>query len=253
MEKKDPPKGIRTLQRAIDILYCFCAETSELTLTEVANSIGLAKSTTMRLLATLEGNGFVEKNPVTSKYKLGRQLYFIGHAAGKSIELRSAAEGAMKRLRQATNETVSIYTLDGDYRICVQQYESMQAIKHTVPVGQKLPLARGAAGKVLLAFQSASFQARILTEQERKADPDVFDKELQMIKREHIAISTDERGEGVAAMASPIFNIEGSMAAALAVSGPKSRFPNDYENMKSLLMDAAINISHDLGYGFYRP
>lgn len=54
-------KGIRTVQRSIDIINCFSLEETELSLTEIANKINLAKSTTTRLLATLEQNSFVQK------------------------------------------------------------------------------------------------------------------------------------------------------------------------------------------------
>ncbi|WP_370514497.1 IclR family transcriptional regulator [Alteribacillus sp. YIM 98480] len=251
VEKSESPKGIRTLQRAIDILNCFHREEPELTLTEISNKIELAKSTTTRLLATLELNHFVEKNPVTSKYRLGRQLYFIGHVAGQSIELRSVAEETMKRLRNQTKETVNLYVLDGEHRTCIQQYESTQSVKHMVSIGQKLPVTVGAGGKVLLAYQSKDFKEQVMGEQPIKTTKTDLKNELKTIVEERYAESIDEREAGTSAASSPIFDIDGNMVAALSVSGPSSRFkPHELPDLKTSLVAAAMEISNYLGYPF---
>ncbi|MFB4163186.1 IclR family transcriptional regulator [Alteribacillus sp. JSM 102045] len=251
LEKSESPKGIRTLQRAIDILNCFHADEPELTLTEIANKIELAKSTTTRLLATLELNHFVEKDPVTSKYRLGRKLYFIGHVAGQSIELRSVAEATMKRLRNQTKETVNLYVLDGAHRTCIQQYESTQSVKHMVSIGQKLPLTIGAGGKVLLAHQSKEFIEQVMEEQPVKKNKTDLKEELNIITEDKYAISVDEREAGSSAASSPIYDINGKVVAALSVSGPSSRFkPQELPELKTSLVAAAMEISNYLGYPF---
>ncbi|MBB6450518.1 DNA-binding IclR family transcriptional regulator [Geomicrobium halophilum] len=251
MEKNEPPKGIRTLQRAIDILNCFHVDEAELTLTEIANKIDLAKSTTTRLLATLEHNHFVEKNPVTMKYRLGRQLYFIGHVAGQSIELRSVSESTMKRLRNQTKETVNLYVLDGEQRVCIQQYESTQSIKHMVSIGQKLPITVGASGKVLLAHQSQKFIEEAMVQQPMKKNKVDLKNELNMIVEEKYTVSIEERETGTSAVSSPIFDINGNILAALSVSGPSSRFkPQERPELKTTLLAAAMEISNNLGYPF---
>ncbi|WP_246031689.1 IclR family transcriptional regulator [Salibacterium salarium] len=252
MENNEAPKGIRTLQRAIDILNCFHEEDRELTLTEISQKIELAKSTTTRLLSTLESNHFVEKNPMTAKYRLGRQLYFIGHVAGQSIELRPVAEPTMKRLRNQTKETVNLYVLDGNHRTCVQQYESTQSVKHMVSIGQKLPLTVGAGGKTLLAHQEKDYIENVMGEQPMIHSKVDLKNELNKIVEEKYAISVDEREAGTSAAASPVFDIDGNITAALSVSGPSSRFnPNELPELKTSLVAAAVEISNNLGYPFH--
>ncbi|MDQ0298045.1 DNA-binding IclR family transcriptional regulator [Salibacterium salarium] len=252
MENNESPKGIRTLQRAIDILHCFQEEDRELTLTEISQKIELAKSTTTRLLSTLESNHFVEKNPITSKYRLGRQLYFIGHLAGQSIELRPVAEPTMKRLRNQTKETVNLYVLDGNYRACVQQYESTQSVKHMVSIGQKLPLTVGAGGKMLLAHQDKDFIDEVIAEQPIFHSKVDLKNELNTIVEEKFAVSVDEREMGTSAASSPVFDIDGNITAALSVSGPSSRFkPKELPELKTSLTAAAVEISNNLGYPYH--
>ncbi|AXF55288.1 IclR family transcriptional regulator [Salicibibacter kimchii] len=247
----EAPKGTRTLQRAIDVLNCFHVNETELTLTEISAKINLAKSTTSRLLATLEYNQFVEKNPITMKYQLGRQLYYIGHVAGQSIELRSVADTTMKRLRDQTNETVNLYVLEGEQRVCIHQYASMQSVKHMISIGQKLPLTLGAGGKILLAHQSMEFIEKAIHQQSMIQSKVTLKNELNHIVEERYAQSIDEREVGTSAASSPIFDINGNVIAALSVSGPSSRFkPQDSTNLKTTLIAAAMEISNNLGYPF---
>jgi DNA-binding IclR family transcriptional regulator len=246
VDKNESPGNIRTLQRAIDILNCFVEEKSELTLTELANQTTLAKSTTTRLLATLEMNHFVEKDPETAKYRLGRQLYFLGFSASRSIELKSIAEPTMKCLRDLTKETVNLYILDGKQRVCIQQYESEQSVKHMIRIGQRLPLTVGAGGKALLAYQSKEFIDEVTAIQPQNVN---LENELQYIVEKKYTVSIDERETGTSAAASPVFNMKGEVVAALSVSGPSGRFQPQYgSELETIVVDAAIAISRNLGY-----
>jgi DNA-binding IclR family transcriptional regulator len=162
MSSKEEDKGIRALQRALNVLKVFTLEEKTLSLTQIASKTKLAKSTTTRLLYTLEQNNFVLKDPVTLKYRLGKQLYILGYIAGQSIKLREVAQTTMERLRNQTKETVNLYVLENEHRICLLQYESLQSVKHMVKIGEKLPLTVGAAGKVILAYQSPEFIENII-------------------------------------------------------------------------------------------
>jgi IclR family transcriptional regulator, KDG regulon repressor len=240
---------IRSVQRAIDILNCFQENNSELTLTEIANDTGLSKSTTTRLLATLERNKFIEKDLTTGKYRLGKQLYFLGYRAGRSIELKEVAKQTMIRLRNQLKETVNLYIKDGEHRVCIQQYESLQSVKHMIQIGQRLPLTVGASGKVLLAFESREFIDEIMEKQVMKKSKLELLSELNEITIENYAISIEEREKGTSAAASPIFNINGQVIAALSISGPAQRFnPSKIENLKTILVASALEISNNLGY-----
>ncbi|MEI3607645.1 IclR family transcriptional regulator [Pseudogracilibacillus sp. SE30717A] len=243
------PQVIRSVQRAIDILHSFSEERAELTLTEISNETGLAKSTTTRLLATLEENKFVEKEATSGKYRLGRSLYFLGHAAGRSIELKEVAKGTMIRLRDQLKETVNLYVLEGENRVCIQQFESLQSVKHMIQIGQKLPLTVGASGKVLLAYESKEFIEEIMEKQVMVKSKTALFSELNMITLEKYAESIEERETGTSAAAAPIFNIHGEVVAALSVSGPAQRFnPSKVAELKTILVASALEISNNMGY-----
>jgi len=239
---------LRTVQRAIDIINCFSFHEQELSLTEISKKINLAKSTTTRLLATLEHNDYIQRNPLTNKYNLGKKLYLIGQIAGNSFDIKEIAKKSMQQLRDQTQETVSLYILENDYRVCIQRYGTTQSVGHIVKIGEKLPLWAGAAGKILLAYQSTEFINSIL----QNLDSSLIKKleeEIPVIKKERCAISLDERGVGVSAVAYPIFDMSNSVIACLAVSGPSTRFtPTLIYQLKDKVKDEGLIISKELDY-----
>ena len=243
------PQVIRSVQRAIDVLRSFGVGKEALTLTEISNETGLAKSTTTRILATLEENNFLEKDPASGKYYLGVQLYFLGHAAGRSIGLKDVSKDIMIRLRDQLGETVNLYIMEGEYRVCIQQFESMKSVKHMIQVGQQLPLTVGASGKVLLAYQASDFIDKMMDNQRMVKSKTALKEELKTIVKNKYGESIEEREVGTSAAAAPIFGIEGELIGVLSVSGPAQRFnPQEIDNLQTILVDAAMGISANMGY-----
>lgn len=77
MQKSDE-NNVRSINRALQILKCFNWNDRRYTLTEIAQKVGLPKSTTSRLLSTLEYEGFIKKDEGSNYYKLGYEIYFWG-------------------------------------------------------------------------------------------------------------------------------------------------------------------------------
>lgn len=248
-EKSKDSDSLRTVQRAIDILNCFTLEQPELSLTEIAKKIDLAKSTTTRLLGTLELNNLVSKNPNTLKYKLGHRLYYLGYITGRSIKIREVAKPIMDVLRDFTKETVNLYILENDYRVCLEQSEGAMSIRHLVKIGERLPLWAGAGGKAILAYQSDEYKDDIFKSVDSSLKLMKLMSELKEIHQEKYAASRDEREVGSSAVASPIFDVNGDVRAALSVSGPSIRFTDEkIALLKDHVIDAAQKISTQIGH-----
>lgn len=246
-EKESGGQGIRTVQRALDILACFSEEQPELKLTQISEKIGLAKSTTTRLLATLEQNGYVVRDLSTLKYKLGKKIYYLGYVAGKSIELKTIANPIMEKLRDETKETINLHILDGTFRVCIEQYLGLNTISHSIKIGAKHPLWAGAGGKAILAFQDDEFIKMVL-KTAVNPKPELVN-ELKEIKIAYSCNSIDEEEVGSSAVSAPIFNIDGVVKASLSISGPTSRFSKEnVKNYQKIVKDAAFLISSKIGY-----
>jgi DNA-binding IclR family transcriptional regulator len=127
------------------------------------------------------------------RFCLGLRLIGLGHEAAESVPIWAAARPALAWLHEQTGESVQLYVRDGDARVCVESIESARELRTIVPVGARLPLSAGSAGKVLRG-ESAAWVA-----------------------------SVGEREEGVASVSAPVHDGSHRVVAAVSVSGPIQR------------------------------
>lgn len=248
MSENEKWTGSRTVQRSINILSCFTLDEPELTLTEVSNKVGLAKSTTSRLLDALVHNGLIQKKVTDSKYRFGYKMYQFGRIAEKTVsfEVIDIAKPYMEKLRNEVRETVSLYMLENNKRRCIERYESNQSISHVVDIGKELSLGFGSAGKALLAFQPKSFIESIVTSIESENITNRLTSELPEIQKNNISISLDERGVGANAISSSIIELNQEVNFCLCISGPSTRFTLEVmTSIKSLVKESASKISYE--------
>jgi len=248
--EKNDTKNVKSINKALDILMCFDWDDKELTLTEISKKMGLAKSTTSRLLNTLLDKGFLSKDEDTNKYVLGSMVYYLGQVAKETIDLRRISMPILKHINQKTKETVHIYVYEGLERICFEQVESQQLIKQSVKVGSKEPIWVGATGKSILAFLSGKELDDVINEVKKLSDLNSEDliAALKKVRVDGFAIRDGKKDDNVGCVAAPIFDIKGCIKGCLAISTPAFRFPENSEEYKNLVVKGASEISEKLGY-----
>jgi DNA-binding IclR family transcriptional regulator len=248
--------GIRSVQRALNILQCFDWDNKELTFSEIVDKISLPKSTTSRILSTLENEGFLIRDPDTMKYKLGHSIYLLGIVAKESLDIRSISLPFMEKMTKLTNETSNLYLLENYDRVCIAQVPSPMPIKQTVQVGERFPIWAGATGRSILAFLDESVWDEMIKELKQftdktVVDPDEFINDLREIRRKGYSVSMGEKFVEIGCVAAPIFNAN-RVIGCISISGPVYRFPKDTTSYTNLVTEAAQSISHKLGYRIKR-
>lgn len=227
---------IQAVDRALAVLLLFAeappapdGDGRGLGVTQIADRLGFAKSTVHRILSTLEARGFVRQDPATGRYHLGLKALELAGAYLAQSDLPTVAYPEMVHLRDEVEETVSLYVRDRGDRVRVQKAEGRHGVRRVVGLGQRLPLHLGASGKVLLAFTPEPERSRLLANLERQHGVEVepFRRMLEEVRRQGWAVSAEEREQGVASVAAPIFDRSGQVVAALAVSGPVQRFDEE--------------------------
>lgn len=196
---------VEAVERALSILEAFGQQRNRLTLAELAEETGLYKSTILRLAASLERFGYLTRDG-DGKFRLGASLWRLGSSYRRSFAMDDQIRPTLRRLVEATKETVSYFVRDADQRLCLYRENSPNAARHHLEEGARLPLDRGAAGKVLQAYS-----------------PDREGPGRRVRNARH-AVSVGERSPDLAAVAVPVFSINGEFRGALAVSGLKTRF-----------------------------
>jgi DNA-binding IclR family transcriptional regulator len=171
-------------------------------------------------------------------------------------DLRPVCTPYLERLRQATNETVSLYIRMGDCRVCIEELESGQEIKYSQTVGLTAPLHVGAPGKVLLAFLPlAELEALLATlpltavTSHTITDREQLLEELNTVRQQGYAVSIGERSPWASAAAAPIWDWSGKPIAALSVLGPSQRLTSEVlPALGQQVQQVAIEISRAFGY-----
>lgn len=236
--------GLRTLERGLDVLDLFCHGANRLSLTEIAAQINLTPSTTSRILYTLQMRGYLSRDEETKKFVIGSQALRLTTSSFRTFDLRKIAAPILHKLHEKYNESLSLYIVLDGHRVCIDRIETTHALRHVVNIGDRLPLTRGAGGKVLLAWMPEKERTDILA-----ADSSISASELETIRKQGYALSLGERDPGVSAVAAPVFDASGRLQCALALAGPFSRLSrSDLEKMTPDIVNAANQISAALGH-----
>jgi DNA-binding IclR family transcriptional regulator len=219
--------GVGVLDKSVAVLS-FLSEGGPASLAEVVGGTGLPRPTAHRLLTALEAHHLVARRG--GRYVLGLRLLGWGNRAA-GVGLVERARPVLEWLRDESGESTQIYVREGEHRVCVASVERTTGLRDTVPVGAVLPLARGSAGKVLLAWASGGVDDR----------PEAA--ELRGIRVRGWAESVAEREAGVASVSAPVLGADGRLRAAVSASGPISRLgERPGERLADLVVEAAQKI-----------
>ena len=209
----DKSSGVGVLDKAVAVLAAL--ESGPAPLAVLVERSGLARPTAHRLAAALEFHGLVARDGA-GRFVLGPRIAELASASGAD-RLLTLASPVLSRLRDSTGESAQLYRRRGDVRICVAAAERESGLRDTVPVGSVLPMTAGSAAQVLLAFADPD-------DAERLVENAVFPATaLANVRRRGWAASVAEREDGVASVSAPVRGRDGSVAAAISVSGPIGR------------------------------
>ncbi len=246
----------QTLTRVVKILDSFSQTKPELGVREVARLIDLSTSATGRLMLAMKEMGILIQNPSTKTYAIGsRPLAWAGVYLA-NCDIRSIALPYMEELHRITQETISLYILDGNERVCVERLESPQNVRIVARIGRRLPLYAGSAGKVFLAYLPPRKIDEILASLDLVpftpntiVDREKLCRELELIRAQGYAVSHGEWMAEASGVAAPVFDRDNQVAAVITISGPSQRFGSDtIARSIQLLTDTTMKLSQTLGH-----
>ena len=246
----------QSLERAATILDCFTIDEPILGVREIARKASLSTSTTGRLMSAMKELGILNQDPETLTYMMGSKVLAWAGIYTVTSDVRTLALPVMMRLQEQTRETISLYVVEGNDRVCVERLESSETVRIVARVGRRIPLYAGSAGKVFLAFLPESRRDEILAGIElvpitRRTitDLDELKTNLHKIQRQGYAVSKGEWVLEASGVAAPIFDQFGHIVAALTISGPSQRFTEEkIHEIAAQVKPAAEEISRELGY-----
>jgi IclR family transcriptional regulator, acetate operon repressor len=222
-------KGASVIVNAVAVLRSFTADEPLLGVTEIANRVGLHKSTVSRILATFEQEHLVERDAETRRFRLGLGLIAVAGPLLAELEERRVAYPVLRELSEQTGETSALMVWSGDESICVEQIASHQQIKHTTPLGARYNDALSASVQVFLARESEARVRSLLSSGAISypgLDESNLDAYLVRLKddvRRGWAINYGETSIDEVGLAAPVYDHRGEVVAAVLIPAPRFR------------------------------
>jgi len=249
------PSRVQSLTRALALLDTLAAAADGMTLSDVAQIVGLAPSTAHRLLTTLESQRYVRFVPGEGLWQVGVQAFVVGQAFRRSRDVVTLARPQMRHLMEESGETVNLYIEEGGEAVCMAQVECRQMMRAISRPGGRVKLHCSGAGKAILAALPASEVARILQTHglprvsEKTLDtPKKLKADLDRVRERGYAVDDEEHAVGLRCVAAPILDEEGKPLAALSISGPLARIDDPAIGvMGGLVRRAAAAVTEQVG------
>ncbi len=251
-----PRRILQSLNLSIDLLELLAREGRALGVTEIATLMGISKASVHGILSNLAARDFIERDALSSAYRLGRRLWELGMSAGNQMEIKQIAREYLAALTEITGEScqLSEYCARNEV-LYLDRVTSPNPVQAYIRVGGRAPAHCTATGKVLLAFQPPEEIDAVcnspltaytpLTD----TDPARLRKELEQIRETGVSLNPGEyRGE-IVGVAAAIRDRSGEVIAAVSVSGPQYRFPLERAaQFTGEVARTALLISEKLGY-----
>jgi IclR family acetate operon transcriptional repressor len=251
---KADTKGASVIVNAIAVLRSFTADEPLLGVTEIANRVGLHKSTVSRILATFEQEDLVERDADTRRFRLGLGLIAVAGPLLAELEERRVAYPVLRELTELTGETSALMMWEGNQSICVEQIASRHQIKHTTPLGARYNDALSASVQVFLATEpeervrSLMRSGAITYAGVDESSLDSYLVRLKADSRRGWAVNYGESSLDEVGVAAPVYDHRGDVVAAVLIPAPRFRVSQErLQNLGESCVAAANKVTARLG------
>jgi DNA-binding IclR family transcriptional regulator len=246
-----------SLRRALAILEYVRVQPARsrgATLTELAEGVGVNKSSVLRLATPLLEARLLVRDRETGRFRLGPAALALGQAYLDQLDLRSVASRHLRELMRRTGNTCHLVVLEGTDVVYADKVEDTTTVRMASRIGARMPAHRTAVGKAILAFSPPDLVDHVLAAgltavtAKTITDPEVFHGELRRVRARGYAIDDRENEPEVRCVAAPVFDHNADPVAAISVSSLASLLPAArVRELGPQVAAVAARISADLG------
>ncbi|HWM04134.1 MAG TPA: IclR family transcriptional regulator [Actinophytocola sp.] len=244
------PAGSQAVDRAAALLALVVESDEPRTFTSLVDELGLAKSTTSRLLQALERNRLVRRDRAGS-FRPGPLFSIYAAQHDTTQDLLELSQPVLDELSESTGETVNLAVPRGEEVVQISQVDSSYLLGATNWLDVSVPPHCSALGKVFYAYRALSLPEGELPipPRGRPLSRRHLERDLDEVVRRGWALTWEELEEGLVAVAAPVHSRDGSVVAAVSVSGPTNRISKaDAARIGARLAADTRSISVQLGY-----
>lgn len=228
---KNPIQVAERLFQVIEIL----AENGPMGIMELSNSLCFHKSTTHRLVASLQYMGYIRQDEDSLKYGLSLRFLEIGSQILEQTSMASLVHPSLKKLSEQTGETIHLVRREGTEAVYIDKVESnVSSIRMVSRVGSRIPLYCSGVGKALLAELADEDIREIWEASEiRQFTPNTITTfedlmaRIEQVRVNGYAVDDEENEEGVRCVAVSLKDYHRKPVHALSISAPVGRMTEE--------------------------
>ncbi len=261
MLKPDAEKDlIRALARGLDVILAFSNRRPRMTLSEVADAVGLSRPTARRMLLTLQDRGYVSSDG--GYFALTPRVLALGYAYLSSLNLTEVAQPLMEDVVAQTGESCALATLDDTDVVYITRVATHRITSLTLATGTRLPAHATSMGHVLLADLPPAqldryldrVQLQRLTDRTVRTVEDLLGR-LAQARQQHWAMVDQELEDGLRSLAAPVRDANNRVVAAMGMSTTTATTDTStlLGQRLPVLVEGAARLSERLGAEPYPP
>lgn len=235
------PHGTQAIRRAISVLKLFANSETEVSVSTLAQELGLSQGTASRIVKALVAEGLLARNPVTEAHYLGSTAVLVGQAAQRAFGLDKALP-VLEDVNRQTEESVNLTVREGVESVVMLRVQSTLPLRFEQRTGARFPLYTTASGKAILAFsEDAADYVKSLPNNLTKLTPHTLEtpnrvlQQLTSTYRRGYSIDAEENVEGVRCVGAPILDSDGHAHAAIVIQVPTVRMSRARERELAML------------------
>lgn len=246
----NPRQSIQVIARAAKVLRALESEEQGLSLGQIAQRVGLARSTVQRIVDSLSAEQFLIAATPSAGVRLGPAL--IRLAASARLDIGQITHPLMLALSQEIRETVDLSVLKGNLAVFVDQIQGPQRLRAVSAIGEAFPLHCTANGKALLSVVDEDTLERALTQPMPRLTPNTLTRradllrEVDTCRRTGLASDNEEHTEGICAVGTGFLDPIGR-PMALSIPAPAGRYRRSKAVLSRALLEARKQIVEALG------
>ena len=222
------PEGTQAVLRAIGLLKTFSHDRPALSLAQLAEARGLSRTTAHRLLAALESEELVARDPVGRTFRLGPGVIALGAQALMDNDLRSVVEPELKALAAETGETAALDILAEGQMLILCEFQGRHIVTVAAETGTMWPIHATSTGKALLAALPSERRRELIRAPLQRFTKSTITSvralldEVETVSERGYATASGEIEPDAAAVAAAVHDSHG-VAAAICLVGPVAR------------------------------
>lgn len=246
---------LRTVTRAVRLLYAFAEGHETLSVAEAASVLNLDRTVVRRLLVTLSEEHLLAYDPDAGAYSLGSGILLLADALERSNPLLHTGGNAIRKLADELGHTAFLGVLNGIELVYLHVEQGNHPLRVVSRSGARRPAYAAASGKAILAFATQDIIQEVIRGGLRRHGPrtitnaEALQDELARVRVQGIAINNEEAGPGILAVGAPVRNAGGRVIAAVSVGMPKHLVPKrEVQKVSARVRQVAIECSEAFGW-----